>query len=136
MAGMSYADYEICPGCDRKALYSGEEDVPEGIEVWHASCRAEQATAAATAERERIVVLLRGVEGWEDFHNLMASLAGKPLPYPGDSGGPVCEWCQRKAHGSCDGWIGEPDDPDTGACRCECRPVVAEDEPGASPWMP
>ena len=58
------------------------------------------------------------------------AVAGPPLDLGDDpdgdnelvgAGGPVCEWCQRKAHGSCDGWIGEPDDPDTGACRCECR---------------
>lgn len=48
MAVMSYADYAICPGCDRKALYMGDGEAPEGIEVWHSSCRAEQQAAALT----------------------------------------------------------------------------------------
>lgn len=37
---MSGANYWHCPGCDQKALYAGEEDAPEGVEVWHAACRA------------------------------------------------------------------------------------------------
>jgi hypothetical protein len=36
---MSGSNYESCPGCDRKALYVGDQDVPEGVEVWHAACR-------------------------------------------------------------------------------------------------
>lgn len=47
---MSGANYEWCPGCERKALYVGEDDVPDGVEVWHAECRAKaEASAAAGA---------------------------------------------------------------------------------------
>lgn len=63
MAVMSYADYEICPGCDRKALYMGDREAPEGIEVWHASCRAEYGAAAAPPE----TLLLRV---WDDIQEL------------------------------------------------------------------
>lgn len=39
---MSGANYEYCPGCDQKALYVGDQDVPEGVEAWHAKCRVER----------------------------------------------------------------------------------------------
>jgi hypothetical protein len=35
---MSGANYEFCPGCDSKALYMGEEEVPDGVVVWHEKC--------------------------------------------------------------------------------------------------
>jgi hypothetical protein len=37
---MSGANYEYCPGCESKALYMGEYDVPDGVEVWHGKCLA------------------------------------------------------------------------------------------------
>ena len=37
---MSGANYEKCPGCDKKALYVGEDDVQENVEVWHTECLA------------------------------------------------------------------------------------------------
>ena len=46
---MSGANYEYCPVCDRKALYVGEDDIPDGIVIMHKAC-AEQELAAATLE--------------------------------------------------------------------------------------
>lgn len=44
---MSYADYAHCPGCDGKALYLGDSDVPEGVEAWHSGCLKERIASAA-----------------------------------------------------------------------------------------
>ena len=60
---MSGANYWFCPGCDRKALYAGDADEPDDIAVWHESCLAEHAAAAATAERDRIRSLVAAWPG-------------------------------------------------------------------------
>ena len=51
---MSGANYEYCPVCDMKALYTGEEDMPAGIVVLHKACQDRAIAEAVTAERERI----------------------------------------------------------------------------------
>lgn len=62
---MSYADYEHCPSCDGKALYMGDREAQEGVEVWHAECLkrfiAADVDGAVAAERERIREL---IEWW------------------------------------------------------------------------
>jgi hypothetical protein len=50
---MSGANYEFCPGCDSKALYMGEEDVPDGVVVWHEKC------LAGAKENSRLVTMNR-----------------------------------------------------------------------------
>ena len=50
---MSYADYEICPGCDGKAVYMGDGEFPEGVAAWHEACLRQHVAGAVTAERKR-----------------------------------------------------------------------------------
>jgi hypothetical protein len=54
---MAYADYEHCPGCDGKVIYTGDVDVPGDVMCWHQACldlvHAEQAETALVAERGR-----------------------------------------------------------------------------------
>lgn len=35
---MSGANYAFCPGCGKKALYVGEQDLPENVSVYHDDC--------------------------------------------------------------------------------------------------
>ena len=58
---MSGANYEFCPGCDRKAFYAGDADVPETVVIWHQACLDKRITEAAAAERERCADLARQV---------------------------------------------------------------------------
>jgi len=51
---MSGANYEYCPGCDTKALYTGEEDMPADVVILHKACQDRAIAEAVTAERERI----------------------------------------------------------------------------------
>lgn len=51
---MSGSNYEFCGGCDSKALYMGEEEAPDGVEVWHEKCLAERIASAVAGERSRI----------------------------------------------------------------------------------
>lgn len=51
---MSAGNYEYCPGCENKALYVGEEEVPGNLEVWHSACVVSATIAAANAETDRI----------------------------------------------------------------------------------
>lgn len=58
---MSGANYLYCPGCETKALYVGDDDLPDGIEVWHAACRLirDDAASAAAAHIDADHALLR-----------------------------------------------------------------------------
>lgn len=51
---MSYADYEICPGCDGKAVYMGDGEFPDGVAAWHEACLRAHVAAAVAAERARL----------------------------------------------------------------------------------
>lgn len=52
---MSGGNYLWCPGCDRKALYVGDIDVPEmpggtyAVEAWHVLCRRQRFTVTGEA---------------------------------------------------------------------------------------
>ena len=43
---MSEANYAYCPVCDTKALYTGEDDLPEGVLVMHDKCQRAELDAA------------------------------------------------------------------------------------------
>ncbi|MBO0813610.1 MAG: hypothetical protein J2P30_00425 [Actinobacteria bacterium] len=58
---MSGANYMWCPVCGTKALYVGEEDIPEGIVIAHGACLDKAVDAATTAERDRIAALAESV---------------------------------------------------------------------------
>lgn len=45
---MSSANYAHCEGCERKAFYAGEEDIPEGVVIWHQACLDARDPAAVT----------------------------------------------------------------------------------------
>jgi hypothetical protein len=52
---VSGANYAYCGGCDKKALYVGEEDLPENVSVMHDDCldaMHKAARAEALAERD------------------------------------------------------------------------------------
>lgn len=55
---MSYANYAHCPACDGKTHYIGEDDLREGVSVWHDKCLADReasvvAPLAESREAER-----------------------------------------------------------------------------------
>jgi hypothetical protein len=52
---MSKANYALCEGCDNKAFYTGEDDLPEGIVVWHEACLAKSRKAELDPVRNRPV---------------------------------------------------------------------------------
>jgi len=35
---MAYADYEHCPGCDGKVIYTANVEVPDDVVCWHQTC--------------------------------------------------------------------------------------------------
>src|SRR5260221_8631135 len=65
---MAGANYEYCPVCDTKALYIGEDDIPDGVVVLHESCRQRETAAAVAAERERITRVLLGCQSCGKIH--------------------------------------------------------------------
>ncbi len=54
---MSGGNYEYCDVCDQKALYVGEDDIPEGVIVTHRACQDRLMTEAARVERDQIARL-------------------------------------------------------------------------------
>jgi hypothetical protein len=56
---MSSANYAHCEGCERKAFYTGEEDIPEGVVIWHETCLAARDHAAVTVSRADIRAVVR-----------------------------------------------------------------------------
>jgi len=62
---MSGANYEYCPGCDSKALYTGEEDVPDGVVIWHQAC-LESRDSARTQALADAVFTLNAVRDWAE----------------------------------------------------------------------
>lgn len=77
---MSGAIYEWCPGCETKSLYVGEEDVPDGVEVWHQDCRIRATQQAVEAERERIrQITLAFAAAW-DAHKAACAEHGWEVP--------------------------------------------------------
>ena len=98
---MSGANYEYCPVCDRKALYVGDEDIPDGTVVLHKACadqeRSRAVAAAAAAERERI-------------RQLADSLgAGYEERQPCSCGGKLCRGILIRAHAPFADLIGDDD---------------------------
>ena len=91
---MSGANYAHCPFCEKKALYTGDEDLLENVVVVHESCLDAQA-ANATIE------IKREARSWEYF----ASLAFAYFDAPQDAvehawwelGGAIDHW--RKTGG-------------------------------------
>jgi hypothetical protein len=94
---VSGANYEFCPGCDLKALYMGEEDVPDGVEVWHEKCLADRRAELLTGLYAEISALMadytdpsRDIIALMPFaaslDQLMHERYGVTLPQP--SGGP------------------------------------------------
>lgn len=55
---MSGANYYLCPLCDRKALYSGEDDHDASIEVLHVECLERDRAERETVLREQIACLI------------------------------------------------------------------------------
>ena len=55
---MSAANYEFCPMCDQKALYVGEEDMPDDLVVLHKACQELALAEAVAAEQAKITRVL------------------------------------------------------------------------------
>jgi hypothetical protein len=68
---MAGANYEYCRFCDSKALYVGEEDVPDNVEVVHIACLEKD-----RADREKAIVegiLMAALSDLDDDTNPFAA---------------------------------------------------------------
>lgn len=75
---MSGANYEYCPGCDNKALYVGEEEVPDGVVVWHETCLATDRAQRAREIFGDIFGLATGHRCSDAFMESLKFLMAKP----------------------------------------------------------
>lgn len=48
---MAYSDYEHCPGCDAKVIYTADVEVPEDVVTWHTSCLDAEITRQTDVRR-------------------------------------------------------------------------------------